>query len=838
MLYKNENRKMISFPLGGIGSGCIGLAGNGQLIDWEIFNRPNKFSENGKSHFAVRCFQDGKIKDARILVSDIQNEIVRGGSGCSQSSLNGFPHFKSNTFKGEFPFAKLSFKDNAFPANVGITAFNPFIPLDSKNSSIPAAFFEVEFKNNCETTMEYEAAFSVQAPFKNSTNTATGNGVTVFDSDNKNNNLTVMCDCDKAYTTDYWYRGWWNSFYQDNIRTFWNEFSAGKELHNRNYSEPGHYDTCSVSGRVTVEPGKLKKIRFVISWSIPDCYNYWAPLKDKNGNDVTWKNYYATVFETSKESAGYSVKNWDYLYKETLDFTRTLYSSTLDDSIKQAIGSGLSVLKSPTVMRLEDGSLYGFEGSNNTDGSCEGLCQHVYNYAYACCYLFPDLERGIRDNELKYGVLPSGETVFRLPLPFDRKEFVNMFKNDGSKFRPCVDGQMGDIIKVYREWKLSGDDKWLKTHWDTVKRILNFAWSPDNDQLWDADCDGVIEGRQHHTLDNELFGPNGWMQGFYLAALKAAAEMAEYLEDYAAFKQYSKLFEKGYKYTKENLFNGKYFIQKINLKDKSIVDDFNCSDMFWSDELDEISYQIADGCIIDQLIGQWHAKLCGIGDIFDNKQAKTAAYNIFKNNFKESMRDFVNPWRLFAYNDDGGTVICSYPEDIKKPKNPIPYSEEVMSGFEYSFAGILIMYGLYDEAIKVIQTARKRYNGKNRNPWDDEECGHNYVRSMAAFSLIPVISGFVADLPRKKLTFSPVITQKPFKSIWSTATGWGTFELNDNKVILSLKKGNISLRELTLPFVKAVKKVLIDGKETDFSFDNGSIKIKETCICKNVEVAL
>ena len=59
MIYKNENRKMISFPLGGIGSGCIGLAGNGQLIDWEIFNRPNKFSENRKSHFAVRCFQDG-----------------------------------------------------------------------------------------------------------------------------------------------------------------------------------------------------------------------------------------------------------------------------------------------------------------------------------------------------------------------------------------------------------------------------------------------------------------------------------------------------------------------------------------------------------------------------------------------------------------------------------------------------------------------------------------------------------------------------------------------------------------------------------------------------------
>lgn len=835
MTYKNEYTKNISFPLGGIGSGCIGIAGNGQLIDWEIFNRPNKFSENGKSHFAVRCFENGKVKDARIVVSDIQNEIIRTGSGCSMSSLNGFPHFRSNTFKGEFPIAKLSFNDSSFPGKLSLTAFNPLIPLDSKNSSIPAAFFEMEFKNTSETVLEYEAAFSVQSPFGNTINIATDNGVTIFDHSNKDNNLTIMTDCDKVYITDYWYRGWWNSFYRDNIRTFWNEFSSGKDLCCRNYSTPGRNDVCSVSGRVTVEPGKTKTIRFVLSWSIPECYNFWSPFKDENGNDVTWKNYYATVFDSSKESAVYSIKNWKHLYKETRSFTNALYSSTIDESIKQAIGSGLSVLKSPTVMRLEDGSLYGFEGSNNNTGSCEGLCQHVYNYAYICCYLFPDLERGIRDNEFRYGVLPNGETVFRLPLPFYRKEFVNMFTNDGTKFRPCVDGQMGDVIKAYREWKLSGDDEWLKSHWCTIKKVLEYAWSPENDQLWDENCSGVLKGRQHHTLDTELFGPNAWMQGFYLAALKAAAEIAHYLEDYAAYEKYSDLFEKGCKYTKDNLFNGRYFIQKIDLKDKGIVDKYNCSDIFWSEELEEISYQLEDGCIIDQLIGQWHASLCGIGEIFDRDQAKTAAINIFKNNYKESMRDFVNPWRLFAYNDDGGTVICSYPEGVKKPKNPIPYSEEVMSGFEYSFAGVLFMYGLYDEAIKVMRTARERYNGKNRNPWNDAECGHNYVRSMAAYALIPILSGFVADLPRKRIEFNP-ISKDTFKSVWSVATGWGIFELKKNVVVISLKKGSLLLKELSLPFSDRVEKVVTDGREVSFCFENGSVKIDETVINNKMEV--
>jgi uncharacterized protein (DUF608 family) len=50
-LYQGAKTNQISFPLGGIGSGCIGLAGNGRLIDWEIFNRPNKGSVNGFSHF-------------------------------------------------------------------------------------------------------------------------------------------------------------------------------------------------------------------------------------------------------------------------------------------------------------------------------------------------------------------------------------------------------------------------------------------------------------------------------------------------------------------------------------------------------------------------------------------------------------------------------------------------------------------------------------------------------------------------------------------------------------------------------------------------------------------
>lgn len=62
-----------------------------------------------------------------------------------------------------------------------------------------------------------------------------------------------------------------------------------------------------------------------------------------------------------------------------------------------------------------------------------------------------------------------------------------------------------------------------------MKQSLEYAWHPQNPYRWDADKDGVIDGRQHHTLDMELFGPNSWPEGFYLGALNAAAEMADYL---------------------------------------------------------------------------------------------------------------------------------------------------------------------------------------------------------------------------------------------------------------------------------------------------------------------
>lgn len=841
MKYVGQYTKEISFPLGGIGTGSIGLGGDGRLIDWEIFNKPSKGSINGYTHFAIRAIQGDKIT-AAVLNGDIQKEFIGQykksnftgyGFGPSNQKMCGFPHFKNVEFNGEFPLALLDFKDDKFPANVNMTAFNPFIPLDAKNSSIPAAFFEFEVENITSENVEYQIALSVANPYKDSINKADINNrvktLTLLNNGTgkdelKHGDLTLATDCDTAYTQTYWYRGGW----QDSIVSFWNEFSNEKHINERIYDDQGRYDTGTLIAEIKLCPKEKKKVKFILSWNVPNNYNYWNECKNDDGTHKTWKNYYATVFENSVQTAVYSLENWDYLYNRTLNFKKALHETTMPKEVIDAASSNLSVLKSPTVLRLEDGSFYGWEGVHELEGSCEGTCQHVWNYAYALCFLFPELERSIRDMEFNFSTDENGRMGFRIMLPLGRKM---------TDFRACVDGQMGAVIKCYREWKISGDNKWLEANWENIKKVLEYAWSENNEDCWDLDKDGVLEGRQHHTLDMELFGPSSWLEGMYLAALKAAAEMADFLGDTQKAQEYREIFDKGYRWTKENLFNGKYFIQKVDINDKRITDKFDASPKYWNDETKQIKYQIHEGSSIDQMLAQWHADIIGLGEIFDKEQVFDALSEMMKNNYKPTMREFVNPWRIFSVNDEAGTVICDYPHGTEKPKIPIPYCEETMTGFEYSFAGLLCSRGKIDDGLKVVKAVRDRFDGEKRNPWNEFECGSNYARSMASYALIPILSGFEFDMPHHHIGFNPY-KANDFKCIWSLADAWGNFEVNNNTVKINVCEGEINLKSLSLKFCSKVSYVKIDGKDVDFEFKNGIIYFKETNILNYVEIIL
>lgn len=812
--YTSRKLSEISFPLGGIGTGCIGLAGNGRLIDWEIFNRPSKGSANGFSHFAIKVESGGKVVDARVLNGDLPPPYTGSlsgspygqfGFGPRREYLSGMPHFREVEFRGEFPLAELNFRERRFPGQVRLRAFNPFIPLNADDSGIPAAFFEIEVKNTTRRRLTYMIAGTLGNPLpaSNVNRVHQSGGVTALrlSTDGMQpeelgyGDLTLATDAEQVSAQQYWFKS--EPLWFRDLEVFWQDFTAPGPLDSRMLSpqEAGNGTHGTLAARVTVRPGAKATVRFVVSWSFPNCVNYWDPEAGQRAEEAgvtpTWRNHYAVRFRDSMASADYALKEWERLYRGTSRFREALFSSSLPAAAVEAVSANLSVLKSPTAMRLEDGTFYGWEGCHPGAGCCEGTCTHVWNYAQAMPFLFPGLERSVREADFRQNQGADGGMSFRMLLPLG---------SGRSGFRPCADGQFGAAVKTYRDWQIGGDDEWLRSLWPAVKRSIEYAWAETNEDRWDPERTGVLHGRQHHTLDMELFGPNPWLTGFYLAALKAGAAMAEHMGEMETKAEYRTVFDRGHEWVERHLFNGEYYHQLVDLDDRSVVDRFAAADVYWDEEHGEIAYQIGQGCGVDQVAAQWHANICGLGDIFARTRVRRALRAVLKHNFKDPLRDHVNPCRVFSLNKEAGLVICDWPAGRRKPVSPVVYAQETMNGFEYAAAAHMIQEGMIEQGMKVVRAVRERYDGERRNPWNEFECGSNYARSMASYSLLLALSGFSYSAPEQRIGFTPRVSEDDFQAFFSVGSGWGRYRQRKGsgrgEASLSVEYGSLTLKEL------------------------------------------
>ena len=238
--------------------------------------------------------------------------------------------------------------------------------------------------------------------------------------------------------------------------------------------------------------------------------------------------------------------------------------------VLDAVSSQMSTLKSTVCMLLEDGSFFGFEGVADEGGCCPLNCTHVWNYEQTLAYLFPQLERSMRETDFLHNTLPSGYMTFRTLVPLGESQW---------KFKACADGQMGEIVRAYREWQLSGELSWLRKLWPGIKRALEFAWNGPGDNSgpagyewtkeqvpmpWDPDKDGVMEAEQHNTYDIEFYGPNTMTGSLYLAALKAGALNGRcHGRSGECATEYRELLPRGSKRYDELLWNGDYFRQDV-----------------------------------------------------------------------------------------------------------------------------------------------------------------------------------------------------------------------------------------------------------------------------------
>ena len=825
--YTGERTRYIRFPLGGLGSGGFSISGSGRLVDWSIRNRPALQGFNGYSHFAIKAEQEGKLLDARVLNGPYDENPAGGpglrpmfdgfGHGAMRQTLAGVPHFREVDFYGRFPAADLVFKDARFPGDVRLTALSPFIPHNDRDSSMPVALFAFELVNTTDKPIDYTLAATLGNYGSNSGvhsfTEADGVSSLALRSSNPDiaeadrGDLTIATDAENVQHQDFHYRGQWF----DDLTVFWKDFAKSGPLPERHYDTPRatrhmsqQPEHATLAAKITVPPGGRKTIRFAISWSFPKGDIYWAYRSKPDAappdrKTPLWTNYYATQWADSTASARDAFARWDELTGKTLAFRDSFFGSSLPAEIKDAASATLALLRTATCIRLENGELWAWEGQHRLDGSCEGSCTHVWNYQQALSHLFPAIERTLRETEWTYNQLPSGGLTFRQKLPL------------GSGFDvigPCADGHFGAIVKTFREWRLSGDTEWLRRYWPNIKRAMDYAWSKDNPDKWDPDETGILSGRQHQTLDMELFGPNSWLGSMYVAALLAMARMAEALDEPELAEKCERLGRAGAGYIDDELYNGRYFFQSIDLDDKSVLTPFDTGrnagvladtlmSAYWSDEHSEIKYQFAEGCIADQVLGQWQAEIAGLGYFLAPEKLRSALKAVHAENFRANLADHFNPCRNYAFEDEGGLLIATYPQGTRQPMVAAPYAEEVWSGIEYASASHMIMHGLLAEGLDVVRAARDRHTGAQRNPWNDIECGSYYARSMSAWQLVNAWSGLHADAVEGTLRFEPKATGD-FRLFWSAGHGFGELVRQGDKLSLRLLGGEAKLSRVAV----------------------------------------
>lgn len=790
--YTGEYLNQVAFPLGGIGAGMFCLEGTGALSNVSLRNRPEVYNE--PCMFAAVAIKGEAVK-ARVLEGPVPARKIFGPPGTGNGGAGttyGLPRFTSARFKAEFPFATVKLAEADFPLTVEITGWSPFEPGDADNASLPVAALEYSFSNRSKAPLD--AVFSFNAKnFMAMDNEPQAvrpiaGGFILWSGESKERlweegAFSATVSDPAAQVNHAWFRGgWW-----DPLTMAWKDVAQGACYASAPLREGGASPGGTLFVPFRLEAGETKRVALRLAWFVGktnlrigrDPAGVVAP----QGQAADFHPWYSGRFTDINGVSFYWRDHYDELRQKSRRFSQCFYDSTLPPEVLEAVAANLSIIKSPTVLRQTDGRLWSWEGCGDNSGCCHGSCTHVWNYAQAIPHLFPSLERTLRETEFGPSQNAAGHQQFRTSLP------IRPVEHD---FYAASDGQLGGIMKVHREWRISGDTEWLRALWPKVKQSLDYCIA-----TWDPGHKGWVEEPHHNTYDIEFWGPEGMCTSFYLGALQAAVAMGRALEDQVPL--YAELLESGTARAERELFNGEYFYQRVeweHLRARSPLEDKNLPpEALALLQKEGPKYQYGPGCLSDGVLGSWLALVCGVGQVLAPAKVASHLRSVHRYNLKHDLAGFANPQRpTYACGAEGGLILCTWPKGGALTL-PFPYSNEVWTGIEYQVASHLMRLGLVKEGLDVVRTCRARYDGRVRNPFNEYECGHWYARAMSSYALLFGLSGARYDAVEKVLYLEPAI-KGDFRSFFSTATGYGTVGVKHGKPFYEPQGGSLEIREI------------------------------------------
>lgn len=498
-------------------------------------------------------------------------------------------------------------------------------------------------------------------------------------------------------------------------------------------------DTSLIGKSIDLLPGETKEVTLIVAWHFPIVD---ASLPGK-------KNWYATKWSDASQVVHEISRNWKHLSETTLAWNKTWYDSTLPHWFLDRTFVNTSILATTTCHRFQDGRYYFWEGI----GCCAGTCTHVWGYAQAIGRVFPEVEKYLRE----------------------KIDFSFAFRKDtgGIDYRAeyhqivAHDGQCGCILRAYREHTMSKDNSFLKGIWPQVKKATEYLINQDQGK------DGILNGAQYNTLDAAWYGEIAWITSLYLAALRATEAMANVMGDQTFANECKAIIESGSKRIVSDLYNGEYFIHKL-------------------DTAHPESNNTNNGCHIDQVYGQSWVHQIGLERVIPKKETVSALKALFKYSFYDDIWEYrrkvkgIPGGRWYAAPGEPGLIMCSFPrggaaESVGKGGDAwaTMYFNECMSGFEYQVAAHMIAEDLVDEGLAIVNAIHQRYHGSKRNPYNEIECSDHYGRAMASYGAFVTMCGFKVDGPNQKMSFNPKKSGK-FRCAFINERGWGTYDRSAN----------------------------------------------------------
>ncbi len=835
--YKNDERVRTGIALGGIGAGFVELRRNGQFYNWNIFNNQPKGTgpvfypndapyysgwEDGIMFFVVRYHEQGSDMPKMKLLQ-LPNSLNEGSTQ-NYGNIYIFPWLKAVKnieYNARFPFVHMKFSDPEMPFDVEMEAFTPFIPHDVKNSSLPGVYFNFNIISKSQKKVDV----MLIASQRNMAGYETNEKYFISEIHKKDGyifmNQTVGGMDESSFThgqmgmaslsdNSTYYLGWshHHPYYEQALRNNtlpnindtdgtksmnkvpeWMPKTNGRNMIDKETGKKiaypgkeGHQRSLSsIANSTTLNPGDTFTHSFIFTWNFPNYYakkiNDDPTLEQKEykefGRNIG--NYYSNFFKSALDVANYMKKNKEILSKRTEEFLTNYYASDIDQYVLDQINSHLNTFVVSGWLTKE--GVFGVREGMAEDRSYAGMFTidvALYGSVMVSA-LFPELEKSaIRAHAKTQG--EKGEINHSLPLdvenpkPYEQRNYHR------------VDMPGNFVEMAMRDYFWTGDKKFLKDVWPNIKKAINYILSyrdKDNDQM--PDMEGIM-----CSYDNfPMYGLASYIQSQWLAAMASAAKGAEAIGDNKAKRKYATILKDGMKLMEDKLWNGEFY---------RISNDYHGE------------HGKNEGCLTDQMIGQWIAHQSGLGYIHNKERIRKAMKSILSISYR---KDYF----LKNYGEKGKWLL-----DVA-PERWVDQANTPWTGVELAFASFLLYEGLYEDAMKVIKTVDHRYR-EEQLYWNHIECGGHYFRPMSSWAIINALLGLKINLGT--YSFAPVIPKNNFKMFFAYPDGTAHYIAKNAKVRIKILTGKWNCTQLRIQhaILSDVSSFTLNGKKISCKIKN------------------